>query len=60
MSAGDGMNVIKDLTEWHIEGELQCPDCGTYFDFDGSKPELDKFISGHACEEFEGDREPAP
>jgi len=42
---------IKNLTEWHIAGELWCPDCGSFFEFDGSKPELDEFISSHACEE---------
>ena len=40
---------IKDLTDWHIEGEIWCPDCGTYFDFDGSVLELQKFIDQHDC-----------
>lgn len=46
---------IKDLTEWHIEGELWCPDCGTYYDFDGSWPELQKLIEEHTCDEHYAD-----
>ena len=39
-----------DMTEWHVEGELYCPDdCGLYFDFDGSFPDLQKFIADHDC-----------
>ncbi len=38
---------IKDLTNWHVEGELWCPDCGLYFQFDGTDVELAQFIKDH-------------
>ena len=43
---------MTDLTEWHVTGELRCPDdCGLYFDFDGSLPELQQFADEHDCAE---------
>jgi hypothetical protein len=43
--------MTASLTEWNVEGEIQCPDCGSYFPFEGTKPELDDFIASHLCEE---------
>jgi hypothetical protein len=41
---------IRDLTDWHIEGELWCPDCGSYVEFDGSLAELREFVDEtHEC-----------
>ena len=41
------------LTEWTINhAELRCPDdCGLYFEFLGTLPELQKFIDEHDCED---------
>lgn len=45
---------IKDLTDFHIEGEIWCPDGGEFVQFDGSWAELQKFIAEHACDEETG------
>lgn len=42
--------AIKDLTSWHIEGQLWCPDCGSFFDFDGTPAELTQFIEDHVAD----------
>ena len=34
---------------WYVEGVARCPDCETYFDFDGSVLELQKFTDQHEC-----------
>jgi hypothetical protein len=37
------------LTDWHIEGEVQCPDCGTHFAVDAALDDLVKFTAVHEC-----------
>lgn len=37
------------LTDWHVEGEIRCPDCGSYFVCDCPLEDLVKFTAVHDC-----------
>ena len=39
------------LTDWHVAGEIRCPDCGGHFAVDCSLEDLQRFTAVHDCAE---------
>jgi hypothetical protein len=37
------------LTDWHVTGEIRCPDCGMHFAVGCSLEDLQRFTAVHEC-----------